>query len=233
MAGHSNNFCYILLFCASLVSAGDKISPSDQTKTVPVTRGNINSNAVALFDRLFQLKRSEQKDAVQRIAEVKSIEKQRKLLELVITKIMEVLTHSRIKLESSGYLPESDFPQDESLRDALSSMIENTAFMGDLVLYLPDATKAFLKNNEWNTIFKWSLSICQQSVFLSTATKKMLHLVAQELNLVERESNYFNPYAEANRKKPDPLPENVEKKKVRKKISKGPSLSGSRLKNEL
>jgi hypothetical protein len=28
---------------------------------------------------------------------------------------------------------------------ALSSMIENTAFMGDLVLYLPDATKVFLK----------------------------------------------------------------------------------------
>jgi hypothetical protein len=122
MAGHSNNLCYILLFCASLVSAGDKISPSDQTTTVPVTQGNINSNAVALckyyvsshynslaptsvsflvihafsivsplVERLFQLKRSEQKDAVQRIAEVKSIEKQRKLLELVITKIMEVV----------------------------------------------------------------------------------------------------------------------------------------------
>lgn len=123
MAGHSNNLCYILLFCASLVSAGDKISPSDQKTTVPVTQGNINSNAVALckyyvsshynslaptsvsflviqnafsivsplVERLFQLKRSEQKDAVQRIAEVKSIEKQRKLLELVITKIMEVV----------------------------------------------------------------------------------------------------------------------------------------------
>jgi hypothetical protein len=51
--------------------------------------------------------------------------------------------------------------------------------------------------------------------------------------LVEREANYLNPYAEENRKKPDPLSENVEKKKIRKKISKGPSLSGSRLKNEL
>jgi len=56
-------------------------------------------------------------------------------------------------------------------------MIENTAFMGDLVLYLPDATKVFLKSNEWNTIFKWSLSMCQQIVFLSSTTKKMLHLV--------------------------------------------------------
>lgn len=48
MAGYSNNLCYILLFCASLVSAGDKVNPSDQAKTVPVTQGNINSNAVAL-----------------------------------------------------------------------------------------------------------------------------------------------------------------------------------------
>jgi hypothetical protein len=43
-----------------------------------------------LVERLFHLKRGEQKDAVQRIAKVKSIEKQHKLLELVITKIMEV-----------------------------------------------------------------------------------------------------------------------------------------------
>lgn len=56
-------------------------------------------------------------------------------------------------------------------------MIENTAFMGDLILYLPDATKVFLQNNEWNTIFKWSLSLCQESVHLNSVTKKMLHLV--------------------------------------------------------
>ena len=56
-------------------------------------------------------------------------------------------------------------------------MIENTAFMGDLVLYLPDATKVFLKKNEWNNIFKWSLGMCQQTVFLNSTTKKMLHLV--------------------------------------------------------
>ena len=32
-------------------------------------------------------------------------------------KIFQVLTQSRIKLESSGFLPESEFPQEESLRD--------------------------------------------------------------------------------------------------------------------
>ena len=56
-------------------------------------------------------------------------------------------------------------------------MIENAAFMGDLILYLPDITKEFLKNNEWSTVFKWSLGICQETMFLDQNTKKMLNLV--------------------------------------------------------
>lgn len=57
--------------------------------------------------------------------------------------------------------------------------------------------------------------------------------VAQELNLVEREPNYVNPYARANQVVNKPSPEKVEKKKVKRKLSKGPSLSGSRSKEEL
>ena len=41
-------------------------------------------------ERLFQLKRSEQKDALKRITNIQNHEKQKKLLTLVITKIMEV-----------------------------------------------------------------------------------------------------------------------------------------------
>lgn len=69
------------------------------------------------------------------------------------------------------------------LRKALSSLIENSAFMGDLVLYLPDMTQKFLKNNEWNNLFKWSLSICQEMPILDQATKKMLHLVCSYMLL--------------------------------------------------
>jgi len=134
-------------------------------------------------------------------------------------------------------------------------MIENAAFLGDLVLYLPDITKELLKNNEWSTVFKWSLSLCQEAKFLDKNTKKMLHLVscffvnnikasikifsfqkvAQELNLIEREPNYYNPYAKANqlRWQNSMPPETTEKKKARKKISRGPSLSGGKVKNEL
>ena len=72
-------------------------------------------------------------------------------------------------------------------------MIENSAFMGDLVLYLPDMTQRFLKNNEWNNLFKWSLSICQEMPILDQATKKMLHLVTPFHTEVEfSDFNYYN-----------------------------------------
>lgn len=58
--------------------------------------------------------------------------------------------------------------------------------------------------------------------------------MAQELHLVEREPNYYNPYAKANQvKRRNAMAEtSSEKKKARKKINKGPSLSGARLKND-
>ena len=134
-------------------------------------------------------------------------------------------------------------------------MIENAAFMGDLVLYLPDFTKELLKNDEWSTVFKWSLSLCQETKFLDKNTKKMFHLVSsifvvkkcivsfeifvflkvtQELNLIEREPNYYNPYAKANQsRRQNSMPVENSEKKARKKISRGPSLSGARPKNEL
>lgn len=97
----------------------------------------------------------------------------------------------------SGYIPGDLFPADEVLRDgkrqvyserriilkscfvsqAVSSLIENTVFLGDLVLYLPDSTAKLLRNTEWSNIFNWSLGFCRGVPFLDRATEMMLHLV--------------------------------------------------------
>ena len=58
--------------------------------------------------------------------------------------------------------------------------------------------------------------------------------MAQELNLIEREPNYYNPYAKANQlRRQNSMPPETTEKKARKKISRGPSLSGGKVKNEL
>ena len=61
--------------------------------------------------------------------------------------------------------------------EALSRIMENTAFISDLILYIPDLTKSFLKNNEWNTMLRWSLGFCRQIPFLDVATEKLFYLV--------------------------------------------------------
>ena len=55
--------------------------------------------------------------------------------------------------------------------------MENTAFMSDLFLYIPDVTKPFFKNNEWDTMFKWSLGFCREIPFLDPASKTLFYLV--------------------------------------------------------
>lgn len=56
-------------------------------------------------------------------------------------------------------------------------------------------------------------------------SQKMLDLFNQEINEDQRTKDYFNPYLEANQKKQE-QPIKEKPKKVKKKIKKGPQLSG-------
>jgi len=223
----------LFVFSVTVLAHGGE-NPSNLIQDEVNEIHGVNSN-FDMYEVLFKFKRKEQKEAVQRIMSLKTQEKQRNLLAVVIAKIIEVLGESRIKLESSGYLPGTvEFPEEESTRESLSRIMENTAFVSDLILYIPDLTKPFLKNNEWNTMLRWSLGFCRQIPFLDTASKKLFHLAAQELKIVEREENYVNPYAKANQQRKEILPEQTApKKKERVKKTKGPSLSGNRVKKEL
>ena len=60
--------------------------------------------------------------------------------------------------------------------------MENTAFISDLILYIPDLTKSFLKNNEWDTMLRWSLGFCREIPFLDAASKKLFYLVKHLFN---------------------------------------------------
>lgn len=62
---------------------------------------------------------------------------------------------------------------------------------------------------------------------LDNSTKTLLHLVSQELNIIERESDYVNPYRKM-QQETMPLPEEHRKAKKKKTaIKKGPRLSSN------
>ncbi|KAK9507454.1 hypothetical protein O3M35_007306 [Rhynocoris fuscipes] len=188
---------------------------------------NNSKTAEAAFRKLFKLERAEQLAAVKAILKIGKEDKQRKMVEAIVEKVFIVIRKSRAILENFGYIPgESSFPTDEKIQDALSNVLENTAFIGDIVLRLPDLTHSILKNHtEWSYLLKWSLTFTNQTQLVDSKTNILLDLVNQEMNFTQRHSNFTNPY----RKVKQPIIEEVTelKKKTKKKkvLPRGPRLS--------
>jgi hypothetical protein len=131
-----------------------------------------------------------------------------------------------VKLESGGYELGPDLPADEPTREALSLLIENTCLFSDLLLRLPDQLAGRLAaRRDWELVYRWSLGLVRDLAFLEGATRRLLHLAAQEAGLVERDPDYRNPYR--TERKPqkrfeDPPPP---AKKEKKKVKRGPKMS--------
>lgn len=81
-------------------------------------------------------------------------------------------------------------------------------------------------NHNWNILLQWGITFSNQVKYLlDNSTKTLLYLVSQELNIIERESDYINPYR---KRTPEMMPLPEEQKKIKKKkvlIKKGPRLS--------
>ena len=190
------------------------------------------------FKRLFQEKRLYQLGAVKQLQTLDP-EKQTKLLEAMITKMVSVLTLSKTTLMNGGYeIQGGGLPSDEHLREALALVVENTCLASDLLLRFPHFMHKQLRTHqELDLTYKWALGFTQEMAqsLLDSSAVKLMDLALQELGLIERSADYVNPYNKEDYKKrgepkklkfaepPEP------KKKDKKKLAKGPRLS----KNEL
>ncbi|XP_075544193.1 coiled-coil domain-containing protein 134-like [Dermacentor variabilis] len=197
------------------------------------TRENVLPPHVQQYRKMFKMRRAERLEAVKSILKLDNFEKQAKLVNIVLDKINEVLTTSKLKLESSDYIPGGAFPEDESTRDALSQVLENTAFFGEIILRLPNIAHAVLNMNKAGAmVLNWAIGFANSTELYDETTTKLINLVAQELGLVEKDPNYHNPYAVKQAKAASPVPavEPVPKpKKKKKKIQRGPRLSRAEL----
>ncbi|XP_054263102.1 coiled-coil domain-containing protein 134-like [Macrosteles quadrilineatus] len=152
--------------------------------------------------------------------------KQQKMVKTVTKTIFDVMLKSRAVLENSGYTPGvSEFPESESVKDALSLIIENTALIAEIVLRLPDVTEQVLRSNtDWSSILPWSLTFCKESRLLDSSTSKLFNLVSQELNFTQRGPDYTNPYRKIKQQpKANAGIEPVKKKKT--PLPRGPRLT--------
>lgn len=176
---------------------------------------------------LFKRQRAEQLQAIKNFKKISGYEKQYEMIKIISTKIFSVIQQSRAIIEASSYIPGvSEFPLENEVKEALSSILENVALFSELVLKFPEISKSILKvNNARDVLLQWGIAFSNQVKYLlDNSTVTLLRLTSQELNQIPRDPNYVNPYRNTNKNlfNMNHTPKYIKKKKV---IKKAPRLT--------
>ncbi|XP_004589789.3 coiled-coil domain-containing protein 134 [Ochotona princeps] len=201
--------------------------------------GTSRDPGLEIYKKMFEVKRREQLLALKNLAQLDDVHQQYKILDIMLKGLFKVLEDSRALLIAAGVLPEGPFPQDEKLKDAFSHVVENTAFFGDVVLRFPKIVHHYFDpNSNWNLLIRWGISFCNQTgVFDQGPHSPILRLMAQELGISEKDSDFQNPF-KVDRSEfissTDPFQKALreeekrrKKEEKRKEIRKGPRISRS------
>lgn len=193
------------------------------------------------YKRLFVEHRRIQLEAVKSLQGFDDNTRKYKLVNVMLQKLFLVLSEAKQNLTQWGFVPGIDpFPDNETVREAFSKVVENTAMFGDLVLRLPDVVHGlFDKNTEWNALMGWCVWFSAESKVFDGGSEKLLNLMSQEINLIPKEDDYINPFTEENQKLKEQAMKDVletaksktksKSTKKKKEKKKGPRLSHTEL----
>ncbi|XP_076646839.1 coiled-coil domain-containing protein 134 [Halictus rubicundus] len=150
-----------------------------------------------LFRKSFSLQREEHASAIKRLERIDNYELLYKMIMVLGEKMIDVIESSKSLIEDGDFNPDDRLlPRNVTVQSALSTVLENTALFGDIILHFPEVTQRILKAQpKWNTILTWSLKFTNRSRHLvDEKTIDLINLVTQELNITDRQPEYFNPY---------------------------------------
>nr|XP_004650408.1 coiled-coil domain-containing protein 134 isoform X1 [Jaculus jaculus] len=196
--------------------------------------------SLKIYKKMFEVKRREQLSALKNLAQLNDVHQQYRILDIMLKGLFKVLEDSRTVLIAANVLPDGPFPQDEKLKEAFSHVVENTAFFGDVVLRFPKIVHYYFDHNSnWNLLIRWGISFCNQTgVFDQGPHSPILKLMAQELAISKKDSDFQNPFKIDPAKfipSTDPFLKALreeekrrKKEEKRKEIRKGPRISRSR-----
>lgn len=187
---------------------------------------------------MFEQKRRDHMSAVDSIVGIDEM-KQRPFIEEIVKNIKNILIESRETLDRVRYSPvKGVLPETETVRDSLSKVFENTAFLSDIALRFPSIVRPRIKDVKMKTVLVWSVETTKKADLIDETTQKVIHLMEQEMELVPKKEGYINPYGnekskeEKMREAVEEIKKKAEEKKNKKhdlKIKKGPSMSKSEL----
>ena len=196
-----------------------------------------SSKEIEEFQTLFQQKRLHQLNAVKQLLNM-SPKNQINLLDTMMSKMKAVLTESKTSLtKSSLELSEGNLPSDQMDKTYLALVLENVCLASDILLRFPNyMLKKLQEDNELDTMYKWGLLFVNETVsyLMDKPTKRLFFLAGQEIELLEKDANYLNPYKKVETAEPKKImfadkEPTVVTKKPRKKLKKGPRMTKSEL----
>ncbi|CAK5074713.1 unnamed protein product [Meloidogyne enterolobii] len=131
------------------------------------------------------------------------------MLRQLFVRIFETIKESK-QLLFKYHENEGDFTKlatDKESREHFARIIENTIFLAGLTLYFPKYALYYVnKDVNFHQIYSWSNNFCANLTFLDQEyfflniknsffrTKELLNLAAQEIEIIPKSENFFNPY---------------------------------------
>lgn len=237
----------LVVLAVGTSSQGDTIEEMSQnqsrsmTESVNFTRSiNITKSPIEIYRNLFKIKRRDQIHAIEKVLLMDNIEKQHKMISIMMKTIIGTIMKGKEVLTRAGYNAGDSFPEKNDVKDSLSMVLENTALFTDVVVRFPFVAERELKKNKenWMEIIIWAKNICEKSEVYVEKHKKILQSLGQELKIDEPDPNYENPFKvkpKVNQKTSQERQKEYEEKKRKEKIAakkkkkSGPKLTKSEL----
>uniref|UniRef100_H2Z5M6 Coiled-coil domain-containing protein 134 n=1 Tax=Ciona savignyi TaxID=51511 RepID=H2Z5M6_CIOSA len=156
------------------------------------------SHELKLYRKLFRLKRKEHIAVVQKLLLVDGIEKQASFIQLSMNQIIKTIEESQATLSSHKYKAGKTFPVENSARDALSLILENTSLFTDLIVRFPKLGRYFFQQNrmKWLRVMEPAIKTCNATGVYEGDHQMILFALQHELGIGEKDINYINPFLE-------------------------------------
>jgi hypothetical protein len=203
--------------------------------------GNNHTKVIEKYKQYFTFKRKEQTNAAEQILAKTEYAYRYELTRKLVDEIFKTLRKAQRHLEAVVDLRRSDALQEDIVLnvttfDAAVSVWENTAFLGDLLLRLPNMVHQMIDGHLVRTqLVVWAVEASKASGVFVSPHHLQLDLILQELRLAaEIDPLYVNPFSEDELKKKEAaMLEERKKRKAkeqeqRRKEARRPRLSDPR-----
>ncbi|CAD5220014.1 unnamed protein product [Bursaphelenchus okinawaensis] len=221
----------LILFGIVVVSAFAAISDGEQTKQssgtskTAATQGKESSD-LAQFHVLFRDIRQEQARGILSLKNVSNNKERIKVLKQYIEQLSKEGEKAKREVESKEYSPrQHEIPQKQSLKDAVSNIVKNTAFFCDAVVNFPKRLqKEFEDNQKLRELVTWGMDFADKIDLYDDDTKKIVEIAKIELGLLDRPEGFVNPYFKTKDQKQRELYDEWERKQDEKRAERKNSI---------